>query len=541
MRESRYFRFLLVALVGTLVLGLIGGCAPASEPGPTGGESKSGGTAVFRILSEPQTLTPLVSTDLIAGLIDAVMSDPLIRLNNEGEYEGRLVKDWTVSSDGLVYTFNLRDNIKWHDGTPITADDVVFTHELILNPDTGIADRIEQMINGKPIKYEKVTDKQFTVTVPEPYAPLLSTLITPIPKHIWETVDPKEYKTSPLGQKPIMSGPFKFEEYKTGEHIKFVRFDEYWEGTPYLDAIVFQIIPDNNSATVALETGQVHFSDLSVQNFNKIKAEGKLQTYSNPSGNVQLFVMNQKKAPFDDVRVRKAICHLLDKQAIVDKAFLGYAQAAHNFMVPTDMFYDENAVVKYEFNIDKAKDLLAEAGYSPGPDGIMQKQGKPLEFDLMVRAGVPEVEQAGIIIQSGLAKAGVKMNLRVTDWSQLVAIITADEDPLKFDACIVGYTMGPEPSKYSLVFSTDAHSYVTYSNPAVDELFKKGEVELDPVERQKIYSELQRIITDDAAAGFLWYPYTLYGFSPNLKVDEAEITWLAHVRFLKPGKLYMAD
>lgn len=538
-KRSEFRNMVIVFLVATAVV--LTGCTPAKPgPGADDSDSKYGGTAVFRIISEPQTLTPLVSTDLIAGLINAFMSDPLVRLNTKGEYEGRLAEDWTISEDGLVYTFNLRDNIKWHDGTPITADDVVFTHALILNPDTGLSGRIHQIINGKPIKYEKITDRQFTVTVPEQFAPLLSRLITPIPKHIWENVDPKEYKTSPLGQQPIMCGPFKFEEYKTGEYIKFTRFDDYWEGKPYLDEVVLQIIPDENAAVVALETGQVHFSDLSGDNFNKIKEAGRLQTYSNPSGNVQLFVMNNKRAPFDDVNIRKALCHLLSKETIVDKAFLGFADPAHNFMVPTDMFYDEDAVVKYEFSVEKAKGLLEDAGYKPGANGIMEKNGKPLEFDLMLRAGVPQVEQAGIIIQSDFAQAGVKVNLRITDWSQLVAVITSDERPLKFDTCIVGYTLGPEPARYSQVFTTEADSYITYSSKEADDLFSKGEREIDPAKRQEIYGDLQTVITRDAGAGFLWYAHTLYGFAPELNTEEAEITWLAHIRFLKPGKLHLA-
>lgn len=500
---------------------------------------KYGGTGVFRILGEPSAFIPYVVGDTIYGLVTVVLTDSLVRLGLDNQWEPKLAESWEINEDGTIYTFHLRKDAVWHDGTPITSDDVIFTYELVMNMEAAIAFRAQQFIGGEPVVYEKVDDHTFQVILPEPFAPYLSFLITPIPKHIWEDVEPRNYKRTSNPDFFVSSGPFKFVEYRAGEFIRFARFDDYWDGKAYLDEIVYRIIPDNNAAAIALESGQIDFTDVASIDFRRMINDRRIQTFQEPSGNVQFLCMNNEVFPFDDVLVRKAVQHLINRDAIVNQVMLGFALPARNFMVPTDMFFNEDVIVKYDLNIEKAKELLAEAGFTPRRDGILEKDGKALEFDIIFTTGNTEREQATLIMQSDFAKAGIKLNPRALEWSAIIDILTTSERPYPYQSLIIGNTLGPDPTRYRLVYHTDSDAYPAYSNPQADLLFDQGDREFDFEKRQEIYEELQRVITDDAPVGWLWYAQTLYAASPRLNLSEAELTGLAHLRFLKPHRIYL--
>lgn len=557
-KKSLNHRVKILSLVALFAI-LVAACAPVATTGtgaaaPAAGsdttsaesapaalteEEKFGGTAVIRIAGEPQGLNTLLAGDAIAGAIDQVLNEPLIRRNLEGDYVGRLVESWSTSEDGLTWTFKLRDGLKWHDGEPLTADDVVFSYNLIANEESGLSsDRGALVVNGELLVYEKVDDLTFNIVTPAPYAPLLSTLIQVIPEHYWKDVPPAEFATSPLNNAPIGAGPFKFVEYKPGEYLSFERFDEYWEGQPYLEGIIYRIIPDNAAALVALESGQVHFTDVATNAFDEVKAKGQFETAQNFSGNVQFLSLNNQVAPFDDVLVRKAIHHLTNKDALAQQVLLGYAQRADNFLVPGDLFYNEDAVVKYDYDVEKAKDLLAEAGWTPGANGILEKDGTPLEFEVTVQQGNLQREQAAVLLQASFAEAGIKLNIRSLEWSALVALLdaTADGSPRNYQSLIIGNTLGPEPSRYRVVYDD---YYPGYVSEEVNALFDIADVTTDVAQRQAYYEEIQTKITDDSPVVWLWYAQTLYAFAPQLGIEDAELTGLAHWRFLNFSKLYL--
>lgn len=508
-----------------------------------GGEgSKYGGTAVFRIQTGPTYFIVHGAADNVSRQVSIFLNDHLVRLNLNNEWEGFLAESWSISEDGLTYTFNLRQDAKWHDGVPITADDVIFTYELIMNEEACIPFREQQFIGGKPIRYEKVTDYQFKIILPEVFAPLFSYLIVPIPKHIWENVPASDYLAHSISEKYISSGPFKFVEYKTGEYLKFEAFEDYYKGRPYLDSVIFSIIPDWNSAAVALESGQIDFTSVLGDTFSRLEASDRMQTFKGPSGNVRFVALNNSVFPFDDVRVRKALSHLTNKEVMANQVMLGYAEPAYNFMVPSDMYYNEDVVVRYEYDVEKAKQLLADAGFTPGSDGVLEKDGKRMEFEVLFKSGDAQLEQAVLILQSDFNKAGIKLTPRGLEWSAIVNIIAViPTRPRPYEAALAGNTLGPDPTKYRYVYQSASDSYMEYINETVDQLFDAGDQEIDFEKRRQIYEELQTLITDDAPAIWLWYIQTLYGASPRLRLEEAELTGLEHLRFLKPGKIYIAQ
>ncbi|MFO8059846.1 MAG: ABC transporter substrate-binding protein [Bacillota bacterium] len=512
-----------------------------------GGEEddRYGGTAVLRIQGEIATLNPFFGGDTIIGQVGAFTAERLVMLNEDSEYEGQLATHWSVSENGLEYTFHLRDDVTWHDGEHFTADDVIFSFELLMNEEAAVPARSNFLIGGEPIEMEKVDDYTVKMIVPELFAPVLTTVarLPMAPKHIVEHVNPADLDTCDWGEEPIHTGPFKFAEYRAGEYVRLVRHDDYWGGMPYLEEVVLRIIPDMSPTTVALESDQVYFSDVPPDVFQRLDQEGKLQTFSAPSGNVQFFCMNNLVWPFDDVRVRKAINHVINREAICEHAFLGYAQPAENFMVPTDMYYNEDAIVRYEFEVDRAQELLEEAGFEPGSDGIMTKDGRRLEFELIITQGNAQREQAALIIQSDFEKAGISVVPRTMEWSAQVGILTAGMDPPEYETMIMGNTLGPDPDRYHAVYGPSQYltgfNYLAYLNDEVEDLFQLGRITVDEAERQAVYEELQHVITDDAPVGWLWYAETLYAFSPELRVEEAGLTGQGHIRFLKPAGLYI--
>ncbi len=545
-RRGKYVRLIAVVLLLALGTLALAGCQREAEDPDAGKDSKYGGTAVFRIHSEVNYMNPF------SGGIYSLygISEGLVREQRDvaGKYVGVLAEDWDISPDGCTYTFKLREGVKWHDGEPFTADDVIFSYNLVMNEEAGISHRAYMYIDGEPIVYEKVNDYEVKMILPKKYAPALNYLVPIVPKHYVEDLPPAKIKEYEWERDPIFTGPFKFVEYKTGEYVRLERFEDYWGGRPYLDEIILRIIPDNNTAAVALESGEIDFTDAPPDVFKRLENAGTFQAFQGASGIVHFICMNNKAFPFDDVRVRQAISHLVNREAICEQVHSGYAKPAYGFMVPTDMFYNDDANVKHEYDVEKAKQLLADAGFEPGPDGILVKDGKKFEFDLLYRHGDVQREQAALIVQSDLAKVGITMNPRGLEWSAIVRELNANTDPLPFDAILLANGLGPDPDRYSAIYASWSYpsggpgsNYCAFLNPEVDELFERGQTEMDSEKRQEIYNELQTIISDQCPSAFMWYPQTMYCYSQRLKVDEAEMSSLNWVRFWNPAWLYVTD
>jgi len=550
---------LIVGLVLLAVVAVAGcGGEVVEEPDdPTGDDptedpiddDRYGGRAAFRTSGEPPTLNPYYGTDSVHGQIMTFMAERLVRVNDEGEYEGQLAKDWEISDDGLVYTFNLVEDARWHDGEPFTADDVIFSFELMLDESLGASNRGSFLIGGEPIEMEKVDEHTVEMILPEVFGPVLTSVgrLPVAPKHLLEDADPANFQEHPWGMtEPVHTGPFKFVEYESGEYVRLERFDDYWGENAYLDEAIFRIIPDTDATRVALETGQIHFSDLPSADYDRIVEDGELQTFAEPSGLVQFVALNNVVFPFDDVQVRRAINHLVDRETIIDHALMGYGEPAYNFMVPGDMFYNEDVLDrKYYYDVDEAVSLLKDAGYERGDDDIMVRDGERLEFEVIIAQGNRERERAATIMQADFEKAGVDMQIRTMEWSAQVDILTSTDDPLDYQAQIVGNLLGPDPDRYHAVYGPSQYpegsNYIAYLNEEVEDLFMQARREVDPDERAALYEELQRVIVNDAPVLWLWYTESLYAYSPELRVEDARMNGLVHVRFMDPANIWLDE
>ncbi len=454
------------------------------------------GRLIMSLGGEVSVMNPILSTDTTSSAIEGVIFSGLVKVDKNLDFVPDLARSWKVSRNGLVWTFNLRRDVTWHDGRPFTAHDVKFTFDTILNPKVNSVRRGDYIIDGKPIRFKVVNRYTIQAILPEPFSPfLVSAAMGILPEHLLEG---KELDMGYFNNHPIGTGPFKFVEYKTGDHVLVRRNADYYGGIPKLAEILFKIIPDENTALVALRSGEIDETGIPAKDFHPIKG---VNLYKYDALLYTYFGFNLKSPKFADVRVRRALSHAVNRKQLIGLIFRGFASPAYAPSAPVSWAYSDD-VHRYEYDPAKAKQLLKEAGV------------KDLEFTVLVNQGNKEREKAATILQHQFNRVGVKMNIRVLEWSALLKVINARKDPKDFDAVIIGWSLGVDPDSYSIWHSSQypaGLNFVGYDNPKVDRLLERGRLEQSRSKRRKIYAEMYNEITRDAPYVFLWYPQVLAG------------------------------
>jgi len=454
------------------------------------------GRLILSLGGEVSVMNPILSTDTTSSAIEGVIYTGLVKLDKHLNFVPDLAKSWKVSKNGLVWTFKLRKDVKWHDGKSFTANDVKFTFDTLMNPKVNSVRRGDYFIDGKPIKFKAIDKYTIQAILPKPFSPfLVSAGMGILPKHL---LAGKELDMAYFNNHPIGTGPFKFVEYKTGDHVLVSRNPEYYGGVPLLKEILFKIIPDENTALIALKTGEIDSTGIPAKDFHPIKSvnlfkyDALLYTYLG---------FNLRSPKFTDVRVRQALSYAVNRKQLIGLVFRGYASPAYSPSAPVSWAYSGD-VSKYEYDPEKAKQLLKEAGV------------RDLEFTLFVNQGNKEREKGAAIIQQQFKKIGVKMNIRVLEWSSLLKVINARKDPKDYDAVLIGWSTGVDPDSYSIWHSSQypgGLNFIAYNNPKVDKLLDRGRREQTKTGRKKIYAQMYKEITGDAPYIFLWYPNVLTG------------------------------
>jgi len=496
-----------------VIILLLSGCSAEKEPAqrrpivlPKLSQADPEGRLILPLGGEPSILNPILSSDSASSAVEGTIFSGMVRINEKLEVVPDLAKKWDVSADGLVWTFHLRKNVKWHDGHPFTAEDVKFTFDAILNPKVNSVRRGDYIIDGTPIRFEAVDKYTLRAILPKPFAPfLVQSGMSVIPKHILEG---KDINTAEFNRKPIGTGPFRFKEWMSGDHVTVVRNDNYYLGKPHLAEVVFKTIPDANSRLVALKTGEVDESDIPPKDYESIWKVPGLNIFEYDALVYTYFGFNLKNPLFTDVKVRRALAHATDKNQLISLVLKGLGRIAHCPMSPVSWAYSEG-VAKYDYDLKEAKRLLKEAGWEPGDNGILVKEGMKFEFTVLVNQGNKEREKAAIILQQQWEKIGVKMNIRVMEWSAMLKIVDSPKDPKDFDAVIIGWSLGVDPDARS-IWHSDQYprglNFIGYDNPEVDRLLELGRTTMQKSKRKEIYADMNRIISYDQPYIFLWYP-----------------------------------
>ena len=499
----------LVAMivVMSLVLSACAPAAPKTEPAPAPSPSepdkdapKYGGTLIIANYSDITHLAPMLSTDGASNSVNSVIHRPLVQYRYNNEPTPVLAESWEFSEDGLTWTFKLRQGVKWHDGTEFTAEDVKFTYDLIMDPETKSVRRGDFGL----VEEVRVVDK-YTIEIETktPYAALIDKVATQsiVSKAHVEKIGLANYNQNPLG-----CGPFMFKERIPEERVVLVRFDDYFEGKPYLDEIVYVSIPEPSVRLMALETGAAHYNWWATpeEDIPRLVDDPKFTVLRMLRTDFHFFALNHWHEFFKDVRVRQAFAHATDKENIVKNLVTYSGVVAHGPYSEAYGEYQNKNVKKFDYDLEKAKQLLAEAGWTEkNKDGVLVKDGKPFVIDMMIQQGDELRRNVAVILQRSLKELGIEMQTREREWSAMLDAITVVRD--NWDTFLVQFGASPDPDHHTIFHSQGGFRIGNYGNPRVDELLDKGRSVLDPAERKKYYDEYQAIAAEDVAVVFLWH------------------------------------
>src|SRR5690606_19252335 len=398
------------------------------------------GRIIVGLSQEPTVFNPLMLKIEVDDGVHFSLFDPLFYTDTDGIIKPRLAvevpsqENGGISEDGLEWRVKLRDDVKWHDGTPFTAEDVKFTIELIVNPDF----RAWRTAGHRLVRdITVVSPTEITWKMERPFSPYLSFLTETfiIPKHAFDGVaDPNE---APFNQAPIGTGAFKFANRVAGDHIELVANTDYFGDGPYVETLVFKYIPDLTVLYTQFKSGDIDLVGrqfITPDNYEDAKSLPDREVVLAPAPSVETIYFNLERPQFKELAVRQAIYAAIDKEAIIDVLYYGVPTPTESYTPPRS-FYSSPDLPKQQFDIEAAKKLLDEAGWVPGADGIREKDGVRLSFKNSTTAGNHLREQAQQFIQQTLAEAGIEMTIE-----NLPAAVIWGEfwEQSQFDSVIVG-------------------------------------------------------------------------------------------------------
>lgn len=470
--KKNFNRAMSLVLAAAMALSLAA-CGGNQENNGSGGGTAGGykNTLTWAQGADVTSLDPHQGKETPAVQVNTQIFDTLVTIDPEtNEVVPQIAESWEQTDD-QTYVFKIREGIKFHDGSDLTAEDVKFS--------------LDRARNSAAVSYivnfiEEVTvDDDHTVTVKTtaPYAPTLRNLAIPfaaiVPKAVVEADE------NAFIQNPVGSGPYKFVEWNHGDHVTLKAFDDYYAGKPETENLIMKVIPETSQRTIALETGEVDLAyDLAVNDIPKVNSDDKLTVYEIPSLTCWYVSMNMNKKPFDNPKVREAMSMAIDRQTIIDTINAGSGQTADAIIAPAVFGYYSTGVKEY--NPTKAKELLAEAGY---PNGF--------STTLWVNDNQSRIEMCQAM-QAMLLEVGVQCNLEVLEFGSFISRTTAGDHDLAY----FGWTTSSgdaDYSYYSLEHSTQqgaAGNRSFLADPDVDKLIEEARSNTNEEERKELYKEL---------------------------------------------------
>ncbi len=468
-----------------------------------------GDTLIMGSIGDASNLLPVLAADSASSDINGLVYNGLVRYDKDLQVEGELASSWEISDDSLEIIIYLRSVVTWHDGAPLTADDVLFTYQTYIDPKVPTA----YAENYRQIDTVEVLDS-LTVRVRyrQPLAKaLISWSVAIMPKHLLAGTD---ITTSPLSRAPIGTGPYRFADWVPGEKIVLEANPDYFEGKPYIARLVYRIIPDPATMFLELQAGGVDHMGLTplqyerqtdserfVKGFNKYRYPAFAYTYLG---------YNQNRPLFKEKAVRQALSYAINKQEIIDGVLLGLGQEATGPFKPGSWPYNPD-VKRYPYDPVKAKALLAEVGWKDSDgDGILDRDGTPFAFTIVTNQGNEQRIKTGEIIQRRFSEIGVDVKLRVLEWASFLKEFI---NPGNFDATIMGWSVPIDPDGYNVWHSSKTSpgelNFIGFRNAETDALLEKGRRSLDRAERKVYYDRFQEILAEEQPYTFLYVPDAL--------------------------------
>lgn len=501
MKNNRFKKLMLTAVASVMMTTMaLTACAPAATTTTTASGTTNAGatttasakptTFTYGIEGDPGNNLNVITTSDRFGLMSLkAIYSPLYMFNADGI--AWFLATEVKTTDNLTYTVKLRENVKWSDGQPLTADDVVFTYETMMNTPAGWANA-QLTFGDKKVTVKKVDDTTVTFTFPIASA-VSEELIANVfimPKHIYEKET--DIENSPLNAQPVGTGPYVLSEYKPGEYVKFTANKDYFLGAPKVDTVIFKIITDANTGKLALQKGEVNALVVQPSDAAELGKNANIKLYPYSEGRVAYMAFNTKSPNGANEDLRKAVMYALNRDEINLAAYLSkdFVNNVYSFLPSGSKFLAYDKVERYDQNLEKSKEFLTKSGVTA-----------PKLKLAYIGTNVPQQKQAAVI-QQQLKAAGIELELAGLDGSAITPEMQNKDS--KYDMFLGGYIMGIDPSTFFDLFRSDsAYNYSHLVDKDLDALFAKGAAEIDPAKRMAIYTEVQQRIQSDAA----FYPY----------------------------------
>lgn len=460
-------------------------------------------------IGEPSNLTPYLATDSASSEITELLFIAPLKYDKDLNVVPWAAASYEILDGGRHLKFCLRDDLKWEDGHPLTADDVEFTYKVMTDPKTPTA-YAEDFMNIS--RFEKTDRLRFEVFYEKPFARALATWMGAIlPKHILEN---QNLTTTSFARHPIGAGPFRLKSWESGSKLTLVASDSYFAGRPYLDEVVYRLIPDPSTMFLELKAGRLDMMSLSPQQYLR-QTQGKVwdnewRKYNYLAFGYTFLGFNLRHSFFQDVRVRRAISMAIDRQSLIHGVLLGQGVPAVGPYKPGTWAYNEN-LSPVRQDVDQARNLLASAGWKDTDnDGILDRNGQPFVFTILVNQGNDQRIKTAIIIQSQLEAVGIRVHIRTVEWA---AFIKEFVQTGRFDALILGWTITQDPDIYDVWHSSKAKpgglNFIDYKNKEVDSLLTEARSLTDRSKRKVLYDRMQEILDAEQPYCFLYVPFAL--------------------------------
>lgn len=498
---------------------------PMEEPASEGGE------IIWGQLSDISTVNVMLAGDQPTNPFLGLVFEGLTGTNPvNGQPAPGLADRWERASDGVTYTFYLNQDAKWHDGTDFSAADVEFSLAAQLNPETG--SQYTSSVDEAVESYRVIDENTVEIKSAGIRAAFLFDLYVPVvARHIWEGVPAAEWAEDPgsTGQDPsrvVGTGPFRFVEWVQGDHATVERNDEYWDTVtgrvPVLDRFTMQVFPDETTLVQALRTGDVDFYDdvppAEVEGLETTEGMNVVRYDTFDFGYYAYNLDPEKSTLFQQKEVRQALLQALDRDAIIESIFLGLGEVAVGTQSILSAAYNPEAIENpYPFDLEAARGLLEQAGWTDSDgDGIVEKDGEPLRFEVIYTEGVATYEQLVPYMQQQWREIGADM---VPTPVPFPTLLEAFNETHEFDIVLLGFSWAADPDQKAMFASNQyegGFNASRYSNPRYDELAQQADRELDPARRLQLLTEASAIAWNDL-------PIAIYRFAEDVSANTESL------------------
>ena len=545
-------RLVALVLAAVLILAACGGGnddaaeTSAEDAGSDSGPTHSGGgTLIFARGADSSSLDPGSTADGEASRVTVQVFETLTRFAEDSfEIEPGLSESWDVSEDGLSYTFHLRKGVEFHDGTPFDADAVIFNFERWSDPEHPYHFAEEGFIYSSYVnqfgglkndeshvieEINKIDEHTVEFVLKRPVPAFLQNMAM----SYFGLASPKSLETygTDIVEHPVGTGPFVFEEWVRDDAITLVKNENYWQdGYPLVDRVIFQVIPDNAARLTALQSGEVDIADgLNPDDLERVEGDPNVELLQRDANNIGYLGFNMEKEPFNDPLVRKAMNYAVNKENLIATVYNDLAEPAKNPLPPSYLGYNDD-IAPYEYDPEKARDLLAEAGYADG-----------FTFDLWTmpvpRPYMPDPNRAAEALQTDFAEIGLTANIVTMEWATYLDELTQGNQ----EVYMIGWSGVNGDPDYFLNNLLAEHSipdpnYSRYRNAELTELLLDAQSVLDEKERAAMYARAQEIVHEDAAM------IPLVHTRPALGVSKRVQDYVPHLSVTEPlTKVHLTD